>query len=295
MSVFGLVVLIVLLLVLGLYVRQWADRRAAQAVSGWLVEHRMRRDGVFDSTLTEGLPEPARRYFSYMIEEGAPLVTVVEIDMEGELGLAATADPKYQSMRAHQVLSPPVGLVWRLKTGALHGSDGVTPETSWTRFWLYHLLPVVRVGGSVDHRRSAFGRVVSEAAIWVPASLLPSECVRWEAVNHETARAVVSYAGFEQAVNITVSANGEPTQVVISRWSNENSEREYREQPFGGNLSEFREFGGYRLPTRVVGGNHIGTDEYFPFYRASVVGICLPEVKPGCSNQYLTKSFTRMT
>ena len=44
----------------------------------------------------------------------------------------------------------------------------------------------------------------------------------------------------------------------------------YRLQPFGGFLSEFRDFDGYRLPTRVEGGNFIGTEAYFPFYKAQV-------------------------
>jgi len=47
-------------------------------------------------------------------------------------------------------------------------------------------------------------------------------------------------------------------------------------QPFGGYLSEFREFDGYLLPTAVEGGNFIGTDDYFPFYQVTVTGIRFP-------------------
>ncbi len=50
----------------------------------------------------------------------------------------------------------------------------------------------------------------------------------------------------------------------------ENDEHVYRLQPFGGDLSEFETFGGFRLPTHVIGGNHYGTDLYHPFYRAKV-------------------------
>jgi hypothetical protein len=117
---------------------------------------------------------------------------------------------------------------------------------------------------------------VAEGAFWAPASLLPSNTVRWEHVNDDIARAIVSFADFEQAVEITVGKDGQPTRVVIQRWSNENSERTFREQPFGGDLFEFRDFGGYRLPTRVEGGNHIGTRNYFPFYRATVTAVRFP-------------------
>ena len=128
-----------------------------------------------------------------------------------------------------------------------------------------------------DHRRSAFGRVVAEAAFWAPASLLPGEHVHWEAVDASRARALVRYRTLEQSVEITVGATGAPTQVLIDRWSNANADKEYREQPFGGELSAFRRFGAYRLPTRVEGGNHFGTADYFPFFRAEVTDIRFPE------------------
>jgi hypothetical protein len=231
---------------------------------------------VFDAAAVESLPDAAQRYFRYTIRHGAPLHQAVEIEMDGELGLGTKEAPNYRSMSARQILAPPYGLVWKLTAGPVSGSDGATPEGSWTRFWLFGVIPIVRVGGGEDHRRSAFGRVVAEGAFWAPASLLPSSTVRWEPVSTDSARAIVSFAGFEQAVDITVEEDGQPTRVVIQRWSNENPEKTFREQPFGGDLFAFKDFGGYRLPTRVEGGNHIGTPSYFPFYRATVTAVRFP-------------------
>lgn len=53
---------------------------------------------------------------------------------------------------------------------------------------------------------------------------------------------------------------------VFLRWSNANSDKKYRLQPFGGTLSDFREVKGYHLPFNVEAGNMIGTDDYFIFY-----------------------------
>lgn len=225
--------------------------------------------------MTKGLPEPAKRYFDYMIAPGTPLVTAVEIEMIGDIGFGTKDYPKYQPMRGQQILAPPYGLVWKLKSGAVSGSDGATPSTSWTRFWLFGLIPVVRMGGNPDHLRSAFGRVVAEAAIWSPASLLPSDNVCWEQISENSARTIVSFGKLEQAVEIGVGTDGRPLQVVIPRWSNENEQKIYREQPFGGHLSEFQQFGGYRLPTRIEGGNHFGTENYFPFYKVAVLNVQL--------------------
>jgi hypothetical protein len=196
--------------------------------------------------------------------------------MTGEIGLGTKEAPGYRKMEASQVLAPPHGLVWKVKTGPVSGSDGALPDESWTRLWLFGLIPIVRVSGP-DHQRSAIGRVVAEAAFWAPASLLPGKLVRWEPVDANTARAIVTIGQFEQAVDVTVDEAGAPIMVVIQRWSNANPERVYREQAFGGYLSAFRGFGGYQLPTRVEGGNLIGTPDYFPFFKADVTAFRFPQ------------------
>jgi hypothetical protein len=259
-----------------LFAWRQSDRNHAKKIWQGLLSQANTAQGVFDPHGIKALPEAAQRYFCYCIRPGARLYSAVELVTEGELGLGTRSRHSYRPMSARQLLAPPFGLVWNLEAGALCGSDGVTPDESWTRFWLYGIFPVVRSGGSADHRRSAFGRVVAEAAFWAPASLLPSDTVRWEEVDNNTARAIVSFGGFQQVVDISVARDGQPTRVVIPRWSNENAEKIFREQPFGGDLSEFEDFEGYRLPRRVEGGNHIGTADYFPFYKARIMSIRFP-------------------
>lgn len=251
------------------------DKRADQAAWNTLVN--MGNDDVilFHTDMISDLPEPAQRYFQFSIKSGTPLRTTVIIEMNGEIGLGTIEAPNYQPMRASQILSPPHGMVWKVKSGAISGSDGAMPNTSWTRFWLYNLLPIVRASGD-DHHRSAFGRIVAEASFWAPASLLPGPFVKWENLSKDSARATVRYGSFTQSVDINVDGNGAPIQVIIQRWSNENTDKIFREQPFGGEMSEFRNFKGYTLPTRVDGGNHIGTENYFPFFRAKVTKISFP-------------------
>lgn len=265
-------VMIFIMLYVGLTAWRATDRRADNAAWSRLIALGRDDAALFDHSMVADLPEPARRYFLYTIKPGTPIRTAVEIEMTGELGLGAKDAPNYRPMHAHQILSPPHGLVWKLRSGPISGSDGATPEKSWTRFWLHNLAPIVRVSG-VDHKRSAFGRVIAEGAFWTPAFLLPSGLVEWEDVDPKTARAIVRYGRFEQAVDITIRDDGEPTRVVIQRWSNANAEKVYREQPFGGDLADFKDFDGYRLPTRVDGGNLIGTPDYFPFFRAKVTDV----------------------
>ncbi len=194
--------------------------------------------------------------------------------MSGQLGLGKQSNPRYLSMHAKQILAPPKGLLWQLSCGRrglrIAGSDAIVGSRSWTRFWLYGTIPLVRVGGNANHARSAFGRVAAEAVFWVPAALLPQQGVSWRAVDDNTACATLVAGDFSQQVEVTVDPQGRPTRVLIQRWSNVNPARIYRLQPFGGYLSGYRNFDGYCLPTHVEGGNMIGTSEYFPFYKVDV-------------------------
>jgi hypothetical protein len=267
---------ILLAVVVGLAVWRALDRHADQTAWERLTTEQAGETTTFDAAMTAGLPEPAQRYFNFTIAQGTPLCTAVEIDMAGEIGLGSKDAPGYRDMAARQILAPPYGLVWRVKTGPISGSDGALPDRAWTRLWLFDLIPVVRVVG-LDHHRAAFGRVVAEGVFWAPASLLSREFVRWEPIDENSARATVTFGNFEQAVDVTVNEAGAPTKVVIQRWSNANAEQVYREQPFGGYLSRFHEFDGYRLPTRVEGGNLFGTPDYFPFFKADVTSIRFPQ------------------
>ena len=258
---------------------RWHDARADRQEWLRLAAAQPSSPERFSHAMVAGLPEPARRFFHFSIEEGARLWTVVEIDMGGQFSLGSKEQPRYQPMQAWQILAAPHGFVWQLQLpGALpiSGSDA----GHWTRFRLLGLVPVARRGGDDDHTRSAFGRYVAEALLWTPAALLPGPGVEWKALSEHSARVTVRHQGLEQAVDLHVDAQGQPLHVQFMRWSNANAERIYREQPFGAVPSQFQPVQGFRVPLRVEAGNHYGTEAYFPFFKAEVTALRFPPPRP---------------
>ena len=270
------VALILIVVLFTLYGWRYLDHRKDLKEMGRLINTQPVTASVFEVSMVHDLPEPVRRYFKYTIAEGTPLFTVADISMSGQFSLGTKSNPNTLSMTARQVLAAPEGFLWKMQAVKrfmqLSGSD----SASWTRFWMAGFAPVARMGDSMDHRRSAFGRLVSEAVFWTPAALLPRLGVTWEAVDKNTARVIVCFNELEQAVDIELTEAGQPVQVRFARWSNANADKVYREQPFGGYLSEYREFEGFRLPTHVEAGNLFGTDDYFPFFIADVSAISFP-------------------
>lgn len=288
-------IVLALVLMAGMLVglRSWAlaDGRAATEVWRRLIRTAPADPACFDPSAIADLPEPARRFLGATMRPGTPLRTVAEITMHGELGLGTKADPAYRSMRACQILAAPEGFIWQVATGpwplGLAGSDGAIAGRSWTRFRMAGLVPVARVGDDPDHLRSSFGRYISDAIIWTPAALMPSSTVRWEGIGPDSARVTVTHGDLVQAIDLTLDSSGRPVRMTFERWSDANADKVYRLQPFGGELSAFREFEGFTVPTRVEAGNHFGTDAYFPFFKATVDGVRYidsPDASRGCAS-----------
>ncbi|MEQ9104831.1 MAG: hypothetical protein RIE53_09040 [Rhodothermales bacterium] len=267
--------LVLLLGVGALLALRWMDARADRAEWQRLRATQPAVPALFTPDMVADLPEPARRFFLFAIQPGTPLRTVAELTMEGEFSLGTRENPAYKVMRANQILAAPHGFVWKLTLPGpvpISGSDAGT----WTRFRILGLIPVARAGGSEDHARSAFGRYVAEAVFWTPAALLPGPGVSWAAVDANTARVTVTHGGFTQAVDVAVDVDGRPHRVSFMRWTNANPENVFRLQPFGGLLSDFRNVDGFMLPFQADAGNHIGTDDWFPFFKAKITAIRFP-------------------
>jgi hypothetical protein len=269
--------LLAMLIALGAWHR--ADSTAAHAAWAGLAAHQPTVPAAFDFSMIAELPDPAQRFFRFAIAPGTPLYTVAEIDMEGEFSLGNKQNPNYVPMSARQILAAPHGFIWSVRAGRVipvSGSDGASEGKSWSRFWLAGIAPVARAGNNFDHARSAFGRYVAEAVFWTPAALLPGQGVRWEAIDADTARVVVTHAGLAQAVEVSIEADGRPRRVMFPRWSNANPEKQFQLQPFGGYLSDYKTFAGFRLPTRVEAGNFFETDDYYAFFKATVTAVRFP-------------------
>ncbi|WP_254919039.1 DUF6544 family protein [Oceanicola sp. 22II-s10i] len=255
---------------------QRGDRRAVAALRESLSSLADTEAPRFRPAMVADLPEPARRYLTWAIMPGTRLARVAEIEMRGSFGLGDADDPKYQPMTARQVLALPGGFVWEMRTTGglpISGSDAGGAALSWTRFAIAGLIPVARAGWTEDHRRSAFGRAVAEAAIWTPAAVLPRPGVRWEAPSPDVARVTVEAEGLVQSVDLTLSPEGAPLSFVLQRWSNANPAKVWQLQPFGGPLSDHRLVSGYRIPFHNEAGNFFGEEGYFPFFVADLTSV----------------------
>lgn len=250
------------------------DMRSARRAWATLAAREVTVPSPFGPEMIADLPEPGRRYLSYSIAPSTPIRTTVELDMRGQFALGDKESHRVMPMRARQLLSPPNGFVWIPDIGSgvmrIWGSDALVAGEAWTRFWILGLIPVARQAGTADVARSAATRSIMEA-IWAPASLLPQNGAEWQAVGESSARVTFQIEGKPMSMTMTIAADGRPLTVSTMRWSNTNPDGVFRWQPFGGSMLDWATFHGFTIPTRVEVGNHYGTEDYFPFFRAEIV------------------------
>ena len=227
----------------------------------------------FDPRQVVDLPEIAQRYFYHAIVRGTPLYSVAQLEMHGTFLLGDKNKFTTYEMTAQQALRPDQ-FAWlpQMRSGAMKitGSDALVAGKAWTRFWLIGLVPVARERTSPDLVRSAQFRAAVESAMWLPASLLPENRVEWEQLDANEAK--VALRRYEPAIvlRIKLDAAGAVREVVGQRWSNANRDKVFRLQPFGGTILSGGTFQGFTITTQVAVGNQYGTDDYLPFFQATI-------------------------
>lgn len=244
------------------------DVRATSDLRAYLDQTNEQTTDRFCPEMVAELPEPARRYFLHAMQPGTPLARVVRLTMGGEMRLGP--EQGWLPFRASQVLAPPTGFVWEASAGRglmrFSGADTYGYGRGRVAFRLWDLVPVARAGGA-DVSRSARGRLAIES-IWQPASLLPHQGVRWTAVDEQTARATVTIDGEAIPLTVTIAANGRLLFAHMDRWGNLTASGHYAPIPFGADILEETELGGYTVPSRLSVRWWYGTSDAFEFFRA---------------------------
>ncbi len=149
----------------------------------------------YDSRELDGLPAPVQRYFRAVLKDGQPIITAVTIDMAGTFNLSPTGEQWKPFASRHRAITRRPGFLWDARISMLPGVtvrvvDSYISGRGLLRAAIQGLFTVADVSGGGEIARDEFMRFFAEMA-WYPTALLPSQGVRWEAVDDRSANATV--------------------------------------------------------------------------------------------------------
>ena len=179
--------------------KRWTDaiRTLTSRLEAVRIEEKVRPPSParFDSRELEGLPAPVQRYFRAALKEGQPIIAAVTVELAGTINLSATEERWKPFTSRQRVVTRRPGFLWDAQVSMLPGVvvrvvDSYIAGEGLLRAAVLGLFTVADVRGGGEIARGEFMRFFAEAA-WYPTALLPSQGVRWEAVDDTSANATI--------------------------------------------------------------------------------------------------------
>ena len=150
----------------------------------------------YDAREIEGLPAPVQRYFRAALTDGQAIVTAVSIRHAGTFNMSATAEQWKPFTSEQRVITKRPGFDWDARVMMfpgvpVHVHDAYIAGTGLLHGAVLGLVTVVDMADTPELARGELMRFLAEAA-WYPTALLPSQGVRWEAVDDRSAHATLN-------------------------------------------------------------------------------------------------------
>ncbi|MFZ2161350.1 MAG: DUF6544 family protein [Sideroxyarcus sp.] len=149
----------------------------------------------YDAHELEGLPVPVQRYFRAALTDGQPIISAVAIDMAGTFNMSPTGEQWKSFTSRQRVVTRRPGFLWDARISMLPGLTVRVVDSYIAGKGLLHvailgLFTVADISGGGEIARGEFMRYFAET-LWYPTALLPSQGVRWEAVDDRSANATI--------------------------------------------------------------------------------------------------------
>ena len=147
----------------------------------------------YDARELEGLPAPVQRFFRAVLMDGQPIIAAASLEQAGMFNMSETAQAWKPFTAKQRVITQRPGFDWDARimmfpAVPVHIHDACIAGHGILRGAVLGLIPVVNMPDSPELRQGEFMRYFMEA-LWYPTALLPSQGVRWEAVDDKSARA----------------------------------------------------------------------------------------------------------
>jgi hypothetical protein len=214
----------------------------------------------------ESLPEPVRQYLAHALPSGEAGAPGVKLTMSGRIKVGI-----WLPFRATQWCDGK-SFLWRASVGL----GPVRPLVVTDRYEGGK----AGMSGKLAGRRTLFeqtdSNVVRSAAartalevVFAPRALVPGRGYAWRAEGDDHIVASTELPPEYVEVHLRIAPDGRLLNVVAQRWG-EVTKGTFGYLPFGADMHAEGRFADLVIPSRVIAGWNYGTDNYSPFFKATI-------------------------
>ncbi len=151
--------------------------------------------GRYHVSELDGLPAPVQRYFRAVLKDGQPFIATATFNFAGTFNMSATGEQWKPFTSTQQAITHRPGFLWNGRIAmlpglAVHVHDSYIAGVGTLHAAMLGLFTVADVQGDGEIARGELMRYFAEM-VWYPTALLPSQGVRWEAVDDRSAKATM--------------------------------------------------------------------------------------------------------
>jgi hypothetical protein len=167
---------------------------------------------TYDPGELTGLPEPVQRYFRATLRDGQQIVAAVDMEHVGTFNQSEVGEQWKPFVSTQRVVTQRPGFDWDARIAMMPGvtvrvHDAYIAGEGLLHAALFGLVPLAEVRGTSSMAEGEFMRFLAEAA-WYPTALLPSQGVRWKAVDERSAMATLKDVDVEVALLFRFNERG---------------------------------------------------------------------------------------
>jgi hypothetical protein len=151
---------------------------------------------IYDTKEIENLPAPVQRFFRTVLKDGQAIVAVVKLSQQGQFNMSET-EAKWSPFTATQLaITQRPGFDWDARIQMTPGlnvfvHDAYVLGKGNLQASLLGLFTLAKMHDTPELNQGELLRFLAEAT-WYPTALLPSQGVRWEAIDDTSARATLT-------------------------------------------------------------------------------------------------------
>ncbi len=202
-------------------------------------------NNIFKYDLLDKLPLPVQKYFRYVLKDGQPYISYVRLKHSGKFKTKPKND--WIDIRGEQYFTcGKPGFLWKGKTTIFTAKDMYIGTKGKLEVLLLHFLKIVNASGD-NYNQGELLRWLGES-VWFPTNFLPNNNLKWLPIDENTAKLRYSYNNLELFYIVYFNEIGQIIQIETERYYGDKNIEKWL-----GKVSNYKEFGGVKIPTEIEG------------------------------------------